>query len=198
MPAGCSFWQQAMSGASFYTEPADHYNCAVGSSTHAIDLPPERAGELGETLRFMDESRYVAMEEVPGIPRLERPPRYVAYAPVDDASFPPDVVLIAATPAQAMRLYEAALKAGAGDALTNALGRPGCAVLPLTVETGSAALSFGCIGNRTFTGLPDHELYVSIPGRHWPAVAEKLGEVQQANTRMEAHYLAHRARVIGR
>jgi uncharacterized protein (DUF169 family) len=186
-----------MSGASFYTEPADHYNCAVGSYTHGFELPPERAGELGDTLSFMDECKYVAMEEVPGIPRLARAPRFVAYAPVDDAAFRQDVVLIAATPAQAMRVYEAALKVGAGDALTKTLGRPGCAVLPLTMASGSASLSFGCIGNRTFTGLPDQELYLSIPGEHWSAVADKLGEVQQANATMQAHYVAHRERVAG-
>ncbi len=197
-PAGCTFWQRAMAGSSFYTEPADHYNCSVGSYTHGIELPPERAHELGATLSFMEQSNYVAMAEVPGIPRLAKAPAYVAYAPVDDAEFTPDVVLIAATAAQGMLIYEAALKAGAGDALTTTLGRPGCAVLPLTVNTGAAALSFGCVGNRTFTGLPDQELYLALPGARWPAVAQKLGEVQRANASMQEHYLAHREKVAGR
>ena len=30
-PAGCSFWRLAAAGRTFYTVPADHFNCAVGS-----------------------------------------------------------------------------------------------------------------------------------------------------------------------
>jgi uncharacterized protein (DUF169 family) len=197
VPAGCAFWRKAMEGASFYTVPADHYNCAVGSYTHGIELPAERAHELGETLRFMDESGYVAMDEVPGIPHRNEAPACVAYAPVDEAPFPADVVVIAAKPAQGMRIYEAALKAGAGEPMTRIMGRPGCAVLPLTIEAKSTALSFGCIGNRTYTGLPDEELYIAIPGSAWPAVAEKLGSVQSANATMQGHYTAQQARFAG-
>jgi uncharacterized protein (DUF169 family) len=194
VPAGCSFWQQAMEGRAFYTVLSDHYNCAVGSYTHGVGLPPERASELGQTLGLMEQVGYVAMAEVPGIPTLAQAPGYVAYAPVDRATFPPDVVVVAARPAQAMLLYEAALKAGAGDALTNLLGRPGCAVLPLTANSRSVALSFGCIGNRTFTGLGDDELYVCVPGDRWDAVQARLAEVRGANAAMREHYTAQQAR----
>src|SRR5262245_59784069 len=70
VPSGCTFWQKAMDGAAFYTLPADHYNCAVGSYTHKIGLPPERARELESTVGFMVQSRYLSMAEVPGIPTL--------------------------------------------------------------------------------------------------------------------------------
>ena len=42
-PPGCSFWRLAMSERTFYTVPADHHNCPIGSYTHNIPLPPERA-----------------------------------------------------------------------------------------------------------------------------------------------------------
>jgi uncharacterized protein (DUF169 family) len=194
MPAGCAFWRKAMEGASFYTVPSDHYNCAVGAYTHGIDLPANRAHELGETLQFMDAAGYVAMDEVPGIPRRAQAPGCVAYAPVDRAPFRPDVVVIAAKPAQGMRIYEAALKAGAGEAVTRTLGRPGCAVLPLAIKSSSTTLSLGCIGNRTFTGLSDEELYLTIPGSTWPAVVDKLTAVQAANGTMQGHYQQQRER----
>ena len=41
-PSGCTFWQKAQQGQTFYTVPADHYNCAVGAYTHKISLPAER------------------------------------------------------------------------------------------------------------------------------------------------------------
>jgi uncharacterized protein (DUF169 family) len=197
VPAGCSFWRAAMDGASFYTVPADHYNCAVGAYTHAIQLPEDKGNVLMDTIGFMVGSGYLQMAEVPSIPVLPKTPSYTAYAPASAATFPADVVLIAAKPASAMLIYEAALRAGAGDALTQTLGRPGCAVLPLTVKTGQAALSFGCKGNRTFTGLPDEELYISIPGAKWEAVLSVLTDIVSANSTMGAHYKQHQAAVTG-
>ncbi len=66
-PSGCSFWRLAMSERTFYTVPADHHNCPIGSYTHNIPLPPERAPELGQTLALMTGLGYLRMEEVPGI-----------------------------------------------------------------------------------------------------------------------------------
>ncbi len=188
VPAGCTFWKVAMNGDAFYTVPADHYNCAIGSYTHNITLPEARAAELTDTLAFMDKNNYVAMAEVPGIPVLATSPAVVAYAPLDKANFKADVVLLALNPAQTMLLYEAAVKSGAANALTNALGRPACAVLPLTTLSGQAAISLGCKGNRTFTGLPDGEMYVTIPADKLESVMEKLLEAQEANQTMAAYY----------
>jgi uncharacterized protein (DUF169 family) len=192
VPAGCFFWKKAQEGQIFYTTPSDHYNCAVGAYTHNIALPAERSGELEQTVGFMVGNDYIRMEEVPGIPTLPATPSFIAYAPVDSAPFPPSVVVIAAQPAQAMLLYEAALRAGAGTALINTLGRPGCAVLPLALQTGAAAFSLGCKGNRTFTGLPEEEMYLSIPGNQWVAVVEQVTRMHQANQAMANYYNQHK------
>src|SRR5437899_10009035 len=85
--AGCAFWDKAMSGQTFYTVPSDHYNCAVGSYTHQIALPENRAHELNDTIAFMSENNYVAISEVPGIPTLSKSPGAVAYGPVDEGRF---------------------------------------------------------------------------------------------------------------
>ncbi len=193
VPAGCSFWKAAWEGQSFYTVASDHYNCAVGAYTHGISLPAERGPVLSDTIGFMVDQGYLRMPEVPGIPVISPAPEYIAYSPAEDAPFAPDVVLIAARPASAMLLYEAALRAGAGDALTPAMGRPACAVLPLALK--STAMSFGCKGNRTFTGLPDDELYMAIPGGKWDAMMKAAESIVRANTAMEAHYRAHEAAV---
>ncbi len=177
-----------MAGEAFYTEPADHYHCAVGAHTHGMALPAELGPQLMDTVGFMVSSGYLRMDEVPGIPVLPATPNYVSYAPAGSATFPPDVVLFAAPPASMMLLYEAAVRAGAGQALTQTLGRPGCAVLPLTANTGAASLSFGCRGNRTFTGLADTDLYFALPGKHWPAFQQALADIVAADERMTAHY----------
>ncbi len=194
VPAGCSFWLKAMHGQAFYTVPADHYNCAVGSYTHKMELPVDRSHELTETLEFMVQNNYVAMSEVPGIPTLLKTPPVIAYAPLDKSNFKADVVLLALKPSQAMILYEAAVKAGASHALTNSLGRPACAVLPLTMASEMTSISLGCKGNRTFTGIADDEMYISIPAHKVGAVVEKLAEAHEANCAMAKYYEEKKAR----
>src|SRR5262250_429626 len=94
-PSGCSFWRLAAAERTFYTVPADHHNCPIGSYTHNIPLPAERASELPQTLSLMTELGYLKMEEVPGIPRLPESPGVVIYAPLGDSPVEPDVVLVA-------------------------------------------------------------------------------------------------------
>jgi uncharacterized protein (DUF169 family) len=192
VPAGCSFWREAMNGNTFYTVPADHHNCAVGSYTHNIPLPAQSTA-LNDTIGFMVNGGYLQMAEVPMIPVLAKSPRYVAYGPADESRFPADVVVIAAKPAAMMLIYEAALRCGAGSITTPALGRPGCAVLPMAVNTQATALSFGCKGNRTFTGLPDEEMYLSVPGAKWDEVVAALRTIVDSNATMETHYKQHEA-----
>jgi uncharacterized protein (DUF169 family) len=197
VPAGCSFWRAAWDGRTFYTVPSDHYNCAVGAYTHNISQPIERATALTDTVEFMVKCGYLQIAEVPMIPVLPKTPRYIAYGPAEEGRFRADVVVIAAGPAAMMLIYEAALRSGVGNIATPALGRPGCAVLPMALNTGASAFSFGCKGNRTFTGLPEEEMYLAIPGAKWDAVVEALPTIAGANATMEAHYKQHEATVRG-
>ena len=188
MPSGCAFWQQAWAGRSFYTIPSDHYNCLIGCHTHNIPLPAEHAAGLSETVGLMVTNGYIRSEEVAGIPTVGKTPSFVAYGPIDDCDFQPDMVVLAVAPAQAMMLYEAALKAGAGNGVMNTLGRPACAVLPLAQQTGLASLSLGCIGNRLRTGIGDDEMYLAIPGDKWEAVLEGAMAALTANEKMTEYY----------
>jgi uncharacterized protein (DUF169 family) len=193
-PAGCSFWKAAQEGRIFYTVNSDHFNCAVGSYTHNIPLPSTRSGELEQTVGFMIEAGYIRMEEVPGIPTVKQTPNVIAYGPADRVPFAADVVIVSATPAQAMLLYEAAARAGVDGALPG-LGRPACAAIPLAMQNRTAAISLGCKGNRTFTGLPNDEMYLAFDGEAWPRVASELPAILDSNRTMEAHYIAHRDRL---
>jgi uncharacterized protein (DUF169 family) len=186
--AGCVFWQKAQEGSSFYTTPSDHYNCAVGAYTHGLPLPSERSNELNATIGLMVDNGYLTPSEIPGIPTLSECPKFIAYGPAQRLGFLPDLVLVAADPQQAMLLYEAALRAGAGDAVSQFFGRPACAILALTRASGKMTLSLGCKGNRTFTGLSHNEAYICVPGSKWDALVGCLGGIVDANKTMERHY----------
>src|SRR5262245_31115068 len=92
-PAGCAYWKQAAEGAVSYTEAADHYNCPVGSYTHGVALPAERAAELEGVVGTMINLRYIRADEVAALPRRAEPLRVAVYAPLARAPVPPDVVL---------------------------------------------------------------------------------------------------------
>ena len=190
MPSGCSFWPLAMAGRVFYTVPADHYNCAVGSHTHNIPLPSERAAELPQTLTFMTGLGYLKMEEVPGIPQLPRTPGVVIYAPLADTPVDPDVVLFGERPGRVMLLQEAALRAGVG-ARVPLLGRPTCMALPAALAGGAVA-STGCIGNRVYTDVTDDEMYVAIPGKDLGRVVDELGTIAHANAALSDYHRERR------
>jgi uncharacterized protein (DUF169 family) len=197
MPSGCSFWRLAGQGHSFYTEPKDHFNCAVGSYTHNIPLSPEREKETEQTLSLMFQVGYIKPEEVPSIPRLKTTPKVIAYAPLGESSVDlkatDSAVLFACTPAAGMLLNEAALRAGAGGSMP-LLGRPTCMGLPLALERGTQ-MSLGCIGNRTYTGLDENELYIIVVGKDLERVAAALDEILSANHALQQYAEGRRAQL---
>ena len=184
-PSGCSYWRLAAEGRTFYTVPENHFNCAVGAYTHNIALSPEREKETQQTLKMMFELNYVQPEEVARIPRLPKAPAAIAYAPLGDVSFTPDVVLISCKPSAAMLLNEAANRAGVTSG-PPALGRPTCMALPASMQHG-AILSLGCIGNRTYTGLAEDEMYVVFRGRDLAGVAAARATIVSANAALREY-----------
>jgi len=192
-PSGCSFWRMASEGRTFFTVPSDHYNCAVGSYTHNIPLPPERARELDETLGFMGGIGYLRMEEVPGIPVLPTTPGAIVYAPLGDTPVDPDVVLFLGPASRIMLLQEAATRAGVSSGLTT-LGRPTCMAVPAAMGLGMVA-STACIGNRVYTGAEEGELYAAVPGKDLEMVAEATATIQSANATLRAYHLERQAQL---
>lgn len=182
-PAGCSFWRLAAEGRTFYTVPADHFNCAVGAYTHNVHLPPDRVQETETMLGMMFNLGYVKPEEVPGIPRLAKEPAAITFAPLADAPLPPSVVIFALRSSTSMLLNEAAVRAGAASSLP-ILGRPSCMAVPAALAQGTVT-SLGCIGNRVYTGLGTDDMYVVVPGAKLEVVSDALGVIATANTTLE-------------
>jgi uncharacterized protein (DUF169 family) len=185
-PSGCSYWALASGGRAFYTVAADHYNCSIGSHTHNMPLPEDRAHELSDTLGFMTKIGYLRMEEVPSIPQLPETPGVVVYAPLGDTPVDPDVVLFWGPPGKVMLLQEAALRAGVA-AQFNTLGRPTCMVVPAALTHGVIAIT-GCIGNRVYTSMDESELYVAVPGRDLQRIADETATIASANATLQEYH----------
>ncbi len=190
VPSGCSFWRIAAEGRTFYTVPSDHYNCPIGSYTHSIALPPDRAPELEQTLGLMAGAGYIKMEDIPGVFRLPQTPPVVIYAPLGDTPVDPDVILFSGRPASVMLLDEAALRAGVAAQLPM-FSRPTCMAIPAAISQGTVASS-GCIGNRIYTGLGDDELYVAVPGRDLERIAAEIATIASANAQLAEYHRGRR------
>jgi uncharacterized protein (DUF169 family) len=191
LPAGCAYWKHASEGRGFYTTTEDHYGCTVGAFTHNVTLPDDKSRELESVVGTMVSLEYLSGEEVPSIPRRSTPMQIAAYAPLADATFTPDVVVFRGNARQLMLLSEAARSAGIfGDGDGSILGRPACAMIPQADSTGGAVASFGCIGNRVYTGLADDEFYVTVPGSGLARTLERLSVILNANVQLKAFHEA--------
>jgi uncharacterized protein (DUF169 family) len=189
-PSGCSFWQLAAGGLTFYTVPHDHRNCPVGSFSHNFPLPPERTEELERAFSQLTSSGYIKMEEISSIPRLKQVPRAVIYSPLGNTPTDPDLVIFVTHPMQAMVLQEAALRTGIGLQLS-AFGRPTCMSVP-TVLNQEMVTSAGCLANRVYTGLAEDELYVLVPGKILQKIAEAVVGIAESNAKITAFHRERR------
>jgi uncharacterized protein (DUF169 family) len=191
-PASCGYWRRAAEGEVFYTDASHHQSCPVGAHTHGVAMSAEKKDELMGLVKTMVGLEYLNMEEVSAIPRRTERLQYAVYAPLAKATFAPDVVLVRADVRQMMLLAEAAQSAGVASSDPTA-GRPTCAVLPQSLQAARVSSSFGCVGNRVYTGAGDHEGYMAIPSTALDAVTARLEVIVHANRELEKFHRQRQA-----
>ena len=179
-PSGCSFWKLAAEGRAFYTEAPDHLGCLVGAYALGAELSKRQTTELAELTSTMVKLSYVKAQEVAELPHLSDRLRYVIYTPLSQSPSFPDLILVRGNVWHLMLLTEAARAAGFLKS-TPAMGRPACAIIPESLALNEAVLSLGCIGNRVYTDLGDHEGYCAIPGKAIESVCASLSTILEAN-----------------
>jgi uncharacterized protein (DUF169 family) len=194
-PAGCGYWRRASAGEVFYTVADDHKSCPVGAHTHNVPLSPAESEGLMSLVQTMVGLQYLTMEEVPQIPRRTTPLQVAVYAPLDTMPVPPDVVLVRGNARQLMLLAEAAQAAGVAGAGPT-MGRPTCSVVPEAINAGRTSASFGCVGNRVYTGASDDEAYFAVPGSQLRQVEDRLAVIVDANRELERFHRARAAATL--
>jgi uncharacterized protein (DUF169 family) len=190
-PASCGYWKLAQEGQVFFTEANDHVRCPVGAHTHGVPLTPEQGKELEGLIGTMVHLQYLDPAEVPNIPHRPKQPQFgvVLYAPLGKEPVPADVVMVRGNAHQLMLLAEAAQKAGVAGS-GPAMGRPTCAVMPQAMQSNKTAASFGCVGNRVYTGAGENDAWFAIPGEALAKVEATLGTILNANRELEKFHKA--------
>lgn len=194
VPSACTFWRRAERGV-FFADAQAHMACPIGAMVMGFELDEAKSAELMGLVGDMCAINYIDEAEVANIPHFDPPAGGIVYGPLTDFPLVPDAVVVWTTPRQAM-LVEEALGGthwhGAGGSI---LGRPACAALPRAVADGTATLSVGCAGMRTFTEIPDAYTLTAIPGAQLAGLGQALETTLAANTHMLAAYREMKAAV---
>jgi uncharacterized protein (DUF169 family) len=188
VPAGCGFWKQAAAGSMFWTEAADHDGCPIGLMTMGFPLSPEQEQEAMGLVGQMEGLGYLAPGEAGSLPTMPGPNACIVYGPLEDLPVDPDTVLVLASSEQMMVLAEATDAFHLGASGLPLHGRPACSVIPRAKATGTPAASLGCAGMRTFTAVDPGTLLFAINGADFPALADRVAAMAEANTAMRAFY----------
>ena len=192
-PSACSLWREAESHT-FYASAQSHHGCAVGTMVMGFPVD-EVSDQLGAVMTAMAACDYLAPEEATLVPTVRKPAAGIVYGPLAEADGLPDVMLMWVNAKQAMLVGEAAGSAAWTSDATATSGRPGCAVLPRAMNGEEPAMSVGCIGMRTFTGISDHLMMVAVPGAVLADFVGSLEHLAASNGSMQEMYSTMLTRV---
>ena len=96
-------------------------------------------------------------------------------APLERATFEPDLVCVYANPAQIMRLTQAALWKRGGKLTSGFSGRVVCAdIIVTTMKTDRPQVILPCSGDRIFGQTQDHEMAFTIPWSQMEEIVDGL------------------------
>ncbi len=196
VPSACAMWRKAETKV-FYAPAESHFNCPVGSMTMGFDLPEAVKNELMGLVGKMCECGYFSADEPAKMPTVHRKSQGIVYGPLKDLPVQPDLILMWLTPRQAMFLNEASGAARWTDEPSSMFGRPGCAALPVALDSSKPASSFGCMGMRTFTEVADDRFLAVLPATRAEDFVQSLAAVAASNDTMRAFYEERKARFSG-
>jgi len=196
VPAGCSFWQQAVN-RTFVTSAQDHALCSIGVHTHHMaDPAPSHQTELADALQAMSGLDYVRAEEIAAIPVIKREVKHVVYGPLAEFPLDPEVVLLFTHAQQGLIISEAVARVDKDT--PPAMGRPACAVIPRVLNDGSAAMSLGCCGARAYLdALSDDIAMWAFPGNKLEEYCAAIETLARANQTLTLFHTRRREDVEG-
>lgn len=195
-PSACALWREAEAGT-FYAAAEDHFNCLIGAMTMGFDIPDDSKEQLMGLVESMCAAGYIAGNEPENIPSVAEPKTGIVYGPLAEFPLEPDLVITWLSPRQAMLYNEAVGNASWATQPGEVFGRPACGALPMAHNERRMTLSLGCMGMRTFTGIPEDRLLAVLPGRHLGEIREALRRTMSSNEAMRAFYEEQKAKISG-
>ncbi len=162
----CEMVQHArLKKVEFYST-ADEHQCKGGAAVIGLMEIPENVanGEFYFKLGAFS-SNEASRNTMDMVPRIQHMSKFALYAPLDSASFSPDMVVVICSPKQAMQMIQAQLYNEGGRVQTGFAGKQSLCgdIVANTLNTNSIQVSLGCSGSRKHAMVEDNELIVGIP-----------------------------------
>ena len=172
----------AREGKVFYATDAKHQ---CGGGAWALGLR-EKGAALKTGQHYFKLGKYSTinasrrtMESVPSLPQENYA---TVYAPLEKASFAPDVVIFFARPAAVLKLAQSTLYRLGGRIYPEFSGiQSVCSdAAAYVLATGKPNFSLGCDGSRKFSGIGPDEMVAGFPGEMIEEIAENIEKVTKA------------------
>ncbi|MDK2827091.1 MAG: hypothetical protein PWQ63_1530 [Methanolobus sp.] len=162
-------------GTEFYATLNDQM-CKGGASVMGLtEMSPKlKSGEVYYNLNHFAslDAAKATMDRVPMVEANSI--KAVLYAPLEKASFVPDVILVIAKPKIVMELSQALLQKNGGRVNAGFAGKQSVCADGVSYPylTGEAGITIGCSGSRKYTEIQDEEMIMSVPVDMLPALVE--------------------------
>ncbi|PYN11895.1 MAG: hypothetical protein DME06_10700, partial [Candidatus Rokuibacteriota bacterium] len=154
----------------------DDHICSLGITALGFDKPTHiyTSGTLCEGM--YTETKQAGQRSEAAVDKFAPGEYYcLLVSPLDRAPFEPHVVCIYASPAQVMRLTQAALWKRGGKLTSSFGGRIDCSEIIVTaMKSDAPQVILPCSGDRIFGQTQDHEMAFSIPWNHMEEIIEGL------------------------
>jgi uncharacterized protein (DUF169 family) len=177
--SSCVFWTKALDGA-FYTAPEQHKNCSIGAVTHGYRLARDTVPGKGlADIDLLSSVGWISGSQILALPALPlEAERNIGYAPLDEAPFVPDVIIMFCDSQQAALAREAAPD-------SRVTVKPTCQGLPLAHE-GDVVIGLGCTASRTRSGYPDSEIVVTVSAKRLEEFVMRLERIAAVDRQVKA------------
>ena len=160
----CEFVTRAAAGETFYAS-AEEQACKGGSSAMGLEPRPPKveSGEFYYGLGRFD-SVETSKKVVDSLPKVDEENFALLYAPLKDADFVPDTLIIIAKPIAGMKTAQAIVYNTGERAQANFAGIQSlCAdAVAGTYTTGKPNATLGCDGSRGYAGIKDDEIIYAL------------------------------------
>lgn len=175
----CEMVQMARRGAKFYATVEQHACKGGAGMLGVIDIPENvKSGEFYHKLGRFSSIEH-AEQTMSDIPYVDFKTYATVYAPLKEASFTPDVVVLLCNPRQAMLIAQAnvyelhsrniadfsGIQSLCGDAVAAPLIR------------GTINFTLGCSGSRKFAKVHEDELIVGVPMKLLPDLVRAMKKI---------------------
>ena len=172
----CEMVQKAAHGETFYATNEEQM-CKGGASALGLMETPEKikTGEFYQSLgRFS--SLGSAKRTMESIPKIDPMMKAIIYAPLENAKFDPDVIVIISKPAQAMKLAQALVYTSGGRVEADFSGIQSiCAdAVAGPFLRGTANITLGCSGSRQYADIKEEEVIVGLNGENIGSLMDAL------------------------